>query len=146
MSNAKSVKPKSIEIMIEGKPYVIRFTLNSFIELEEIYGDVESAMKSLSGEVVKDEVTGMTVMEPLKDDNGKVILDENDDEKTTEKRKVSFSAVRNMLYAGLISAQPNITKTDVGNFEFSDFSQIMAKLMEALTGSLPESKEEIVKN
>jgi len=132
MSNVRSVKPKSIEILIGGKTYVIRFTLNSFIELEEMYGDVENAMKQLSGEILTDE-------------KGTSIIDEETGE---PKRKVSFKAVRNMLYAGLISAQPDITKADVGNFEFSDFSDIMAKLMEALTGSLPEQKEdsEKVKN
>ena len=134
MSNIKSVKPKSIEILIGGKTYVIRFTLNSFIELEEMYGDVENAMKQLSGETIKDETTGMVVMEDVTDEKGKTTQ--------VEKRKVSFKAVRNMLYAGLISAQPDITKETVGNFEFSDFSDIMAKLMEALTGSLPESKTE----
>jgi len=134
MSNAKSVKPKSVEIKIGGETYVIRFTLNSFIELEEMYGDVESAMKALSGEVITDE-------------KGTPIFEDVTDEKTgditqVEKRKVSFKAVRNMLYAGLISAQSEITKEIVGNFEFSDFTGIMAKLMEALTGSLPESKTE----
>ena len=134
MSNARSVKPKSVNIQIGDETYTIRFTLNSFIELEEMYGDVESAMKSLSGEVITDE-------------NGTIIFEEITDEKTgekksVEKRKVSFKAVRNMLYAGLISAQPNITKEVVGNFEFSDFSGIMTKLMEALTGALPENKEE----
>ena len=135
MSNIKSVKPKSIEILIGGKTYVIRFTLNSFIELEEMYGDVENAMKQLSGETIKDETTGMVVMEDVTDEKTGEVTQ-------VEKRKVSFKAVRNMLYAGLISAQPDITKTDVGNFEFSDFSDIMAKLMEALTGSLPEVKTE----
>ena len=134
MSNGRSVKPNSIEILIGGKTYVIRFTLNSFIELEEMYGDVENAMKQLSGEVIKDETTGMAVMEDVTDEKGKTTQ--------VEKRKVSFKAVRNMLYAGLISAQPDITKETVGNFEFSDFSDIMAKLMEALTGSLPENKTE----
>ena len=133
MSNIKSVKPKSIEISIGGKTYVIRFTLNSFIELEEMYGDVENAMKQLSGEVLTDE-KGTPIMEDVTDEDGKTTQ--------VEKRKVSFKAVRNMLYAGLISAQPDITKADVGNFEFSDFSDIMAKLMEALTGSLPENKTE----
>jgi len=133
MSNIKSVKPKSIEILIGGKTYVIRFTLNSFIELEEMYGDVENAMKQLSGEVLTDE-KGTPIMEDVTDEDGKTTQ--------VEKRKVSFKAVRNMLYAGLISAQPDITKETVGNFEFSDFSDIMAKLMEALTGSLPENKTE----
>jgi len=139
MSNIKSVKPKSVMVKIGEDSYVIRFTLNSFIELEEEYGDVESAMKALSGETVKDEVTGMTVMEDVVDEK-------TGDITQVEKRKVSFKAVRNMLYAGLISAQPEITKEIVGNFEFSDFTGIMAKLMEALTGSLPEVKEENVKN
>jgi hypothetical protein len=139
MSNAKSVKPESVEITIGGKTYVIRFTLNSFIELEETYGDVESAMKALSGEIIIDEATGMAVMEDITDEK-------TGEKKQVEKRKVSFKVVRDMLYAGLISAQPSITKADVGNFEFSDFSSIMEKLMKALTGSLPESKEENVKN
>ena len=144
MSNVRSVKPKSIEILICGKTYVIRFTLNSFIELEEMYGDVENAMKQLSGEVIIDETTGIAVMEDVTDEKGtpiyETVTDNNGVETQVEKRKVSFKAVRNMLYAGLISAQPDITKETVGNFEFSDFSDIMAKLMEALTGSLPEEK------
>ena len=125
MSNAKSVKPKSVMVKIGEDSYVIRFTLNSFIELEEMYGDVESAMKALSGEIVTDDA-GTPIFEDVTDEDGNV--------KQVEKRKVSFKAVRNMLYAGLISAQPNITKIDVGNFEFGDFSGIMSKLTEALTG------------
>jgi len=133
MSNAKSVKPESVEITIGKENYIIRFTLNSFIKLEEMYGDVETAMKKLEGEVVTNEA-GIPIMEEITDENGEV--------KTVEKRKVSFKTVRDILYAGLISVQPQITEGDVGNFEFSDFSQIMTKLMKALTGSLPADKTE----
>ena len=146
MSNAKSVKPVERTLNIGDKTYIIKFTLNSFIVLEDLYGSIEEAMKKLEGEKVIDEKTGLVVMEPLKDDNGQVVLDEDGNEKTVEKRNLSFKVIRNVLYAGLISAQPDITTEDVGNFEIKDFKDVMKSLMDALTGSLPQAKEENQKN
>jgi hypothetical protein len=133
MSNAKSVKPKVIDIEIGGETYKIKFTLNSFIELEDMYGDVESAMAKLSGTPITDE-NGTPVMDEITDKDG--------NKKMEQKRKVSFKVIRDFIYAGLISEQPNVTKADVGNFEFTDFTDVMTKLMSALTGSLPEDKTE----
>ena len=138
MSNAKSVKPVERTLNIGDKTYIIKFTLNSFIVLEDLYGSIEEAMKKLEGEKVIDEKTGMVVMETITDENG--------EEKTVEKRKISFKVIRNILYAGLISAQPDIKEEDVGDFEFANFKEIMSSLMDALTGSLPQTKEENPKN
>ena len=138
MSNAKSVKPVERTLNVGDKTYIIKFTLNSFIVLEDLYGSIEEAMKKLEGEKVIDEKTGMVVMETITDENGV--------KKTVEKRKISFKVIRDILYAGLISAQPDIEEKDVGNFEFANFKEIMSSLMDALTGSLPQTKEENPKN
>ncbi len=44
MSFASAIKPKKVEILLD-KPRTLFFTLNSFIELEDMYGSFAATMK-----------------------------------------------------------------------------------------------------
>lgn len=48
MSNLNDVKHKKTFININGKEVEIKYTLNSFAELEEKYGSVDKAMEALN--------------------------------------------------------------------------------------------------
>jgi len=129
MSNAISAKNKPVEIKLDDKTVKIRFTLNSFIELEEIYGSIEKAMDALQGDIVIDEKTGKPVMIPDPDDNTKKI----------EQRTVNFKHVRNMLWAGMLPDNPDITPTQAGNLlDFVNIKDAVQKVMEAFRNSIPE--------
>jgi len=47
MSHVSDVKYKGAKIVLDGKEYTLRFDLNAFAELEEIYGSVEEALKKM---------------------------------------------------------------------------------------------------
>jgi len=52
MSHAKDVKVKRIVVELD-KPRTIKFDLNAFVELEEMYGSFEQAMKELEKGSIK---------------------------------------------------------------------------------------------
>jgi hypothetical protein len=135
MSNAISAKNKPVEIKIGDEIYKIRFTLNSFIELETIYGSIDKAMEALQGDIVIDEITKKPVMVDNPDEKSKI--------KKVEKRNVNFKAVRSILWAGMIPDNPTITPIEVGNLlTFVNMTDIMLKVNEALVNSLPEKVAE----
>jgi hypothetical protein len=132
MSNANSIKNKAQEVKIGDQTYKIRFTLNSFIELEDMYGSLDNAFEAFKGEVVKDKETGLPVM----------IADPDDASKKVEKVNISFKVIRNILYAGLIADQ-EITKEEVGNLLTpGNMEEILPKVNKALLNSLPEKVNE----
>jgi hypothetical protein len=53
MSNLKDVRIKNIPILVDGKEHQLRFTLNAFAELEDAYGSVDAAMKTLQSGSMK---------------------------------------------------------------------------------------------
>jgi hypothetical protein len=131
MSNAKDAKNKPVEITLGEKVYKIRFTLNSFIELEDIYESIDKAMEALQGDVVINKETGKPEMIPNPD--------EKSDIKEIEKRNPNFKALRNMLWAGMIPDNPTITSAEVGNLlTFANMQYVMTKVNVALINSMPE--------
>lgn len=52
MSNISDVRPKTIKVMLD-KERTIRFTLNSFADLEERYGSIDVAMNTLQDGSIK---------------------------------------------------------------------------------------------
>lgn len=53
MSGLQDVKVKDIPLQLGGKERRLRFTLNSFAELEDAYGSVDAAMAKLQGGSMK---------------------------------------------------------------------------------------------
>ena len=136
MSNAKSVKAKEGKINIEGKDYVIKFTMNSFIELEEEYGSIDEAMEAIKGIPVFDKDTKEPVMETVKDDEtGKEIVQ--------QKRRVSLKAIRKFLWVGLMTKQPEMKEEDIGNLlTLVNMTDVMKTIMETFGDSLPKDDTE----
>jgi len=131
MSNAISAKNKPVEITLGGKVIKIRFTLNSFIELEALYGSIDKAMAKLQGDIVYDEITKKPVMIENPDKKSK--------DKLIEKRNPNFSVIRNIAWAGMIPDDPDITSRDVGNLiTFENMGDLITKVNEALLNSMPE--------
>ena len=131
MSNAKDAKNKPIEITLGEKVYKIRFTLNSFIELEDIYESIEGAMEALQGDIVLDKETGKPVMISNPD--------EKSDVKEIEKRNPNFKALRNILWVGMIPDNADITPKEVGNLmTFANMQYVMTQVNKALINSMPE--------
>lgn len=53
MSNLSDVKHRKVFIDLNGEKKEVKYTLNSFAELEEAYGSVDAAMEALSGQSIK---------------------------------------------------------------------------------------------
>ena len=135
MSNAISAKNKPVEIKIGEETFKIRFTLNSFIELEDIYGSIDKAMEALQGDKVIDKETGKPVMVDNPDKKAK--------DKKIEKRNPNFKALRNILWAGMIPDNPVINPAEVGNLlTFANMGDVMEKVNIALINSMPEKVAE----
>jgi hypothetical protein len=131
MSNAKNIKVKEDTVNINGKDYVIRFTMNSFVILEEEFGSIDEALDAMKGIPVFDK-EGNPVMETIKDP-------ETGEEKKEQKTRMSIKTIRKFLWSGLVSGQPEITEDEVGNIiDLSNMNEIVKKLTETLTTSLPE--------
>ena len=131
MANAKNVRVKPVELNINGKLYTLKYDFNAFIELEEIYGSIDEALAKLQGEVILDK-------------DGKPIIIQDKDGKDIEKRNISFKALRDFLWSGLLYGNENITKKEVAHMlEFSNFSDIADKMIEAIKASLPEKVDDV---
>jgi hypothetical protein len=134
MSNAKSVKAKEGKLTIEGKEYIVKFTMNSFIELEEEFGSIDEAMEAIKGKPVLDS-EGKPIMEKVKDpDTGKEVEE--------QKRRMSLKAIRKFLYVGLMARNPELKEEMVGNIiTLSNMGEIMKTIMSTLSDSLPQDNE-----
>lgn len=44
MSNVKDVKNKGVEVTLSGEKHVLKYDLNSFAELEDLFGDIDEVM------------------------------------------------------------------------------------------------------
>ena len=54
MKKASDVRrPKGVPIQLEGETYHLRFDLNAFAELEDLYGDIEEAMNAMENGSIK---------------------------------------------------------------------------------------------
>jgi hypothetical protein len=131
MANAKNVRVKPVELNINGKLYTLKYDFNAFIELEEIYGSIDEALAKLQGEVIMDK-------------DGKPVMIKDKDGEDIEKRNISLKALRDFLWSGLLYGNENITKKDVAHMlEFTNFSEITEKMMEAINASLPEKVDDV---
>jgi hypothetical protein len=100
MANANDVKIKPIPVTLD-KERTLLYDFNAFIELEEIYGDINKVFKGLEGMKIK--------------------------------------PIRDMIWAGLIHEDENLTRKQVGKMlNMANMQEIAAKIMEALGISLPE--------
>ena len=100
MDNANDVKIKPIPITLD-KERTLLYDFNAFIELEEIYGDINKAFKGLE--------------------------------------QMKMRPIRDMIWAGLIHEDENLTPKQVGKMlNMANMQEIAAKIVEALGISLPE--------
>lgn len=141
MSNAKSVKAKEGKIIIEGKEYIVKFTMNSFIELEDEYGSIDEAMEAIKGIPVFDKDTKEPIMETITDE-------ETGEEIEQQKRRISLKAIRKFLWVGLMSKQPEMKEEDIGNLlTLVNMTEVMKTIMTTFGDSLPkEEKGDDLKN
>ena len=103
MSNVREVKRNTVELVLD-KPRTLKYTLNSFAEMEEKYGSVEAALDAVSSNKV--------------------------------------SAIRFMLWAGLMHEDEDLTEREVGNLiSAADLPVICEKLMDAFEGDAPTKKQ-----
>jgi hypothetical protein len=100
MANANDVKIKPIPITLD-KERTLLYDFNAFIELEELYGDINKAFEGLE--------------------------------------QLKMKTIRDMIWAGLIHEDENLTSKQVGKMlNMANVQEIAAKIMEALGISLPE--------
>lgn len=146
MSTLENVKIKPTKLVIEGQTYYIKYDFNAFIELESIYGDIDSAMKEMQGEVVIGKDGKPEMIEEL-DEKGNIVKDAEGKPNMVKKRKILFKVIRDFLWAGLLWNKPETTKKQAGELlEFSIFKEVMTKVGEALTAAMPKTVGEEVKN
>lgn len=144
MSKAGNVRVKPTKIEINGKDYLIKYDFNAFIELEDIYGSLDEAMKIIQGELTVDK-EGKPVYE-IDIETGEIAIDKETG-KQIQKRKISFKAIRDFLWCGLLYALPAMTKNEAGKLlEFTNFKYIIENVVEALTSSMPKVVDDDEKN
>jgi hypothetical protein len=118
----ENVVDASVEIRLDGKDFILRYRALAFIEYAancdgDLLNDVRALGSQLAGieELAK---SGDAKFGPL------------------------FGKVRDILWAGLVDAQPKLTRADVARlFGLRDFQPTVQKIMEALMGGLPEASE-----
>ena len=140
MSNVKNVRVEPIKLKIGDENLSIKYDFNAFIELEEIYGSIEEAMEAVQGKIILDEKGKPEYVEDEKEEGGFKL---DDDGNKVEKRKISLKAMRNFLWAGLLFGDEKINKKKVAHLlEFGNFQYVVGKMMEAITGALPEKVDD----
>jgi hypothetical protein len=103
MANANDVRIKPIPITLD-KPRTLYFDFNAFIELEEIYGDIKTALEGVEG--------------------------------------LKLRPVRDMIWAGLLHEDENLTRKQVGKMLHpNNIEEIALKIAEGIGISLPEPEE-----
>lgn len=103
MSNLHDIRQKKTPLILGDKTYHLHYDLNAFAELEEIYGNVETAMNKLLEGSVK--------------------------------------AILNVLWAGLIHENENLTQKDVGKmFDLSQIQQIGELINTAINEAVPHNE------
>lgn len=102
MANADTVRTTPIPIALD-KERTLLYDFNAFIELEELYGDINKAFEGLE--------------------------------------QLKMKPIRDMIWAGLIHEDENLTPKQVGKMlNMANVQEIATKIMEALGISLPEAE------
>jgi hypothetical protein len=145
MSNLEDIKVEGVPIELKGTTYYLKYDLNAFAELEEKYGSLYKALKSLEGTDEKDD-EGNVIMTEDRDDDDNIILDKEGKPKKVPRRKISIKAIRTIFWAGLIHAHPKMTELEAGALlSIADMSTLAEKLGEAIKVSMPNIKDEVNK-
>lgn len=84
MSNIVDIKPKAAKVVLNGTERNLKFDLNAFAELEEIYGSIDAAMQAMEKGSIKSIRTLIWA--------GLI----HEDEKLTEKQVGSWIALRDL--------------------------------------------------
>jgi hypothetical protein len=113
----ESILSAAVPIMLDGRPYELRYHAHAFIRYaEECGGDLLRDLRSL-GEGFKE----------MRDDSAVSLAP-------------LLVKVRDLLWAGLIEAHPDVKREDVARmFGFNDMNTLAPAMMQALTRTLPEA-------
>ena len=68
------LKSKGVKFSLNGRDYELKFDMNTFCELEEVYGDIDQAFEDLQNRKIK--AIRALVYAAVKVDNEKVTLKE----------------------------------------------------------------------
>lgn len=155
-NSASIFKPEHIEVELGGEKYPIIYDMNSFIELEKIYGNIDTVIKKVLGNSKKEHV--------VKD--GDAIIDAKDitvDDKPLDKLLSEIDAASsdstitdtlNILYCGLMHDLAiynehdeivgyKVSKQKIGSMiNFKNIKDINVKLVIAFVQDLIPSKGE----
>jgi len=131
MSNVESIKTKEVKINIDGKDYIVKYTLSSFAKLEELYGSIDAAMNKIMGE-------------PVLNPDGTIKQKENPETGEMEdERNVSVTDMINFIWIGFRVKQPELTKEDVGDLiTFDNMKTLMPIITSAFSNTLPKQEDD----
>jgi hypothetical protein len=113
----------SVPISLDGQEYELRYHAYAFIEYADKCGgdllhDLRQLGEGLRGLNAGQETDSPVALAPL------------------------LVKVRDLLWAGLIEAHPELTRADVGRlFGFADLGALAPVIMQALTRTLPEASK-----
>ena len=120
MPAKQNIVNSGVTIELSGAEYELRYRAFAFITYaEDVKRDLLSDFRELARELVKMQTAG---------DNGAGV-----------EIGPALVHLRDILWAGLIDAQPDITRDGVARiFSFGDIPQLSGPIMEAIRRSLPE--------
>jgi hypothetical protein len=71
---ASELKNKGVKFNLKGKEYELKFDMNTFCELEEVYGDINQAFEDLQNKKIK--AVRALIYSAVKTENESVTLQE----------------------------------------------------------------------
>lgn len=116
----ENIVDPSVEVCLDGQNFILRYRALAFIEYAaKCNSDLLNDVRGLGA--------SLTQIQELA--------------KTGDIAKLGpmFAKVRDILWAGLVDAQPSLTRDDVSRlFSFRDFQPLMTQISAAIVAGLPE--------
>jgi len=101
---AAELKNKGVKFNLEGKEYELKFDMNTFCELEEVYGDINQAFEDLQNKKIK--AVRALIYSAVKAENESVTLKEVGQMLTLHDMEKLGAAINEAL----VIAMPEVTE------------------------------------
>ena len=105
---ASELKNKGVKFQLKGKEYELKFDMNTFCELEEVYGDINQAFEDLQNRKIK--AIRALIYSAIKVENENVTLKEVGQMLTLSDMEKLGTAINEALQVSM----PEVTEENMG--------------------------------
>lgn len=103
---ASELKNKGVKFNLEGKEYELKFDMNTFCELEDVYGDINKAFEDLQSRKIK--AIRALIYSAVKSENENVTLKEVGQMLTLQDMEKLGTAINEALQVSMPEAGENM--------------------------------------